>query len=680
MPNGEEFYSPRSVLQRVKTLKQTNGFQNLHYRMLKDQQLYDLFPFLPDDAVLRLEDKPIASDLPQTFADKVIAILSQNDIAVDVPQVADQQTRRANGDMELFNRGMLRAINREQFKMGRPDVISQLAYQVALRGWVIGRGFLNVRQNSRKVFPDVRIWDSMDSVWQMDSEGLSWMATNRLIPYDVAVAAQLDPSSTGMLRNGAENAVSVWEYQDRHYWCMVTDGIPQVNTGDNSDVRFITPPTPHNATDDEGQATCPGFVVSAGARVPRSLGDGMNTSDLKDTGESIYSAARDLFEELNYIMSLGRIQTVSRTFPKYHVKSDANEDVSEDIENPLTQTITTRQDTDINPIDTRVDRSAGVLEQYHITLDQAYRATLPELQYGESQRGYSGFALAQLGEDSQEKLLPFWATVERSVGHMLAGIKNQFQSGQWGAMDITGPQGYNGGRAQKLMDPRVIAQASDFDIQLVPKKRRVAPEVMAQVIQGYQSGLMSLEHALRVIGVPNPEYEKDRILVEQLEAADPILRLNAGIKAFARSGDIEQATFTRNALERIYYATQDAALIQSAESDLYLGQLAALLDSQNPFAAAMLIRDMQLLGAGPYAQAFPATPTPLSPYGAAQPSVQPSSPAAPRQAQGFTTGSYGSDTAYGTRTQEGAGVAAQNAQNARAPRQQNSRALVGARR
>ena len=650
------------ITTRIKRLKNIHSFSLLHGRMKQDQDFYDLNTFLRAKVLLPPDAVQHVSDIPRTYGDKVIAILSQQEIVVETPETPLQEIRRANSDLELFLRGMLRSVDDEQINISKPDIISQLAYQIAIRGWAVGRVLLNSKETSGRLFPDVNIWDAMNSVWQLDGDGIKWMATSKLIPYDIA-------QEHGLLRynpypqNSNENQILCWEYIDRQHYCLVTDGQPNNLGSDPSAGRFLVPPIAHGSFDTDGNPLCPGFVISNGARSPVNRMQGTNASDLQEVGESIYASARGPIADLNYIQTLWTQQAIDRTYPKYHVASEGGEkELDEAITDPENRVVRSRETTQVNRLDTEVDNSAGGLrQQYEIAYSNAVRATLPELTYGDPSRSFSGFALSQLDRNAQEKLLPFASSLERAVGRVMRLFKLHFQSSAVDTIEIIGPQGYNEGTVQKPISRLAIQVSSSFSIRLVPKYNRVTPEVLAQVIQATGSGLMSRKMALNLLGVPNASYEIDRLRMDQLEAIDPVLGLSAGVQAFARNGRLDQAQFAHRSLQRLYRSGEQEYFIRKAQGDLFLSELIYHLNRGNQFAAAQLIINMQAVGVGPFAQSLPATPTPLSPYGLPQPSL-------PNGGGGFTTGSTGSDSAYGTRPAATETTARQNTSNAQQPR------------
>ena len=664
-PGQVREYLPDTIVGRIKRLAQVNSFVQLQNRMRQDQEFYDLRMFLKANVILAPDTVPHISDIPRTYGDKVIAILAQNEIVVETPESPIQELRQANSDLELFLRGMMRSTDEEQTNISKPDIISQLAYQIAIRGWAVGRVFLNRKQTSNRIFPDVNVWDAMNSVWQLDGTGIKWMATSKLIPYDVAMEAQL-LQGTPYPQNANENQLLCWEYIDRQHYCVVADAQPDTQSPAFSTSRFLVPPIAHGVTDTDGNPLCPGFVIPNGARSPVNRQQGANTSDLQNVGESIYSSARGPIADLNYIQTLWQQQAIDRTYPKYQIATEGGEQgLEEAVTDPENQTVRTRETTEINRINTGADTSTGGLrEQYEVAYSNAVRATLPEITYGDPSRSFSGFALSQLDRNAQEKLLPYVASLERATAKMLKLVKIQFQSSPTEQLNIVGPLGYNEGTVQKVISRFTIQIASSFNIRLVPKYNRVTPEVLAQVIQGTQSGLMSRKLALNLLGVPNASYEIDRLRMDQLEAIDPILGLSAAVRAFARNGRRDQAQFAHRQLQQLYRGQEEIRFIQKTQNEILIGQLVGFLNQQNPFAAFQLLTNLQLLGIGPFAQQQPATPTPISPYGL---------PQANGGGSNFTTGSTGSDSAYGTRPPANEQTAAQNTSNAQQPRPDQNR-------
>ena len=643
-------------MSKIRTLSLTSAFRKLHERQETDQHIYDLHTVLPKGALLEEGALHHTSEIPKIYGDKVVAILSQHDITVKTPQTPYQELRAANRDLELFLRGMLRDINEEQTRLSNPDLISQLSYQIAMRGWGVGRVLLNRVPESGRLFPDVLVWDAMRSVWQMDGRGIKWMATSKLIPIDVGALAQ------GSLANQigqaqGNNAIVCWEYIDRENYCVVTDRAPSfnVNTSETG-ALFVVEPVPHGVVNSDNTPTCPGFVIAAGARTPMSVNEGSNESNFDQIGESIFAAARNPIAKLNYIESLWTQKAIDSANPKYQVASEGGEKgLIDDVADAEVKVVETRPETQISRINEDGSRLNDLLEQYRVALDDVIRSTLPDLLYGDPNRTFSGFALSQLDRNAQQKILPFLSSLSVTVAKILTLTKEQFQQVPR-AMPVIGALGYNGSAVQKDIDSFTIRQASRFEIDLVPKNLQVAPEILNQAISAVNSGIMSREQALRLMGVPNPQYELDRIRSEQLEANHPILALYETMRALANNGKQEQAQFIRSELEQLYFSQQEASYVQRASNQLYIRQLVAALAAGDEYAAGIIIRDMSVLGIAGFGPTNVPTPSPLSPFG--------NTPPAPNSVNRTS-----SDTAYGTRVQEGAATAEQNTQNARQPRQ-----------
>jgi hypothetical protein len=141
----------------------------LRSRMDMDHRLYRLEPFDAGDGY-----QSYTSNEPQTYADKIISWLAAADRVVRIPPAGNpRNSREVNNDKERFIIGAFRSANERLSNRLQPDLQSQLAWYITLRGWYAGRALL-VKRDENTTYVDITPWDIMHTYWGTDADGLSW--------------------------------------------------------------------------------------------------------------------------------------------------------------------------------------------------------------------------------------------------------------------------------------------------------------------------------------------------------------------------------------------------------------------------------------------------------------------------------------------------------------------------
>ena len=110
----------------------------LRTRMDADHKLYRLESYDAGDGY-----QSYTSNEPQTYADKIISWMASADVIIRIPPSGNPRNlRETNNDKERFLIGALRSANERLTRKLLPDLKSQLAWYISLRGWYAGRALL----------------------------------------------------------------------------------------------------------------------------------------------------------------------------------------------------------------------------------------------------------------------------------------------------------------------------------------------------------------------------------------------------------------------------------------------------------------------------------------------------------------------------------------------------------
>ena len=241
----------------------------LRTRMDADHKLYRLESYDAGDGY-----KSYTSNEPQTYADKIIAWMASADVIIRIPPSGNPRNlRETNNEKERFVIGALKSSDERLTRKLLPDLKSQLAWYISLRGWYAGRALL-VKKDEDTTYVDVTPWDPMHTFWGTDSDGLSWACYK-----PKKTKAEIENQYTvrlGDMRED-EDGIEVYDFYDREDNVVV---IPH---------RIIKKRTKH------GSNEVPVFLGPVGAN---PLIQSLEWSSIEDTvenyGESVFKGTRDI--------------------------------------------------------------------------------------------------------------------------------------------------------------------------------------------------------------------------------------------------------------------------------------------------------------------------------------------------------------------------------------------------
>ena len=318
-------YSADTLWQKIEDAFNSQDFSDLHRRMSIAKQVYDMGITLPDRSSIARDSAIYTSVIPREFVDKVVTQLSETSIVVNAHSSESPLVRQATEDLKHFVRGCFYTADAETTRQALPQVINQMAFQITLRGWLTVRSMMNIKtvQNIDTPFPEIEVWDSMDTVWDQDINGVAWMARKRTLP------AHFD----GKRRDNAVEGILVYEYIDRERYCVVTRDARyrQVSKGEgevqeNSEqTMFIIDPVEHFVYDSEGRKALPGIVLPCGSRT-RSHDTSMGLESLAKMGTSVLETLIPVIEQYNLMGTNWLTQELQDTERKMIYQTNAAND------------------------------------------------------------------------------------------------------------------------------------------------------------------------------------------------------------------------------------------------------------------------------------------------------------------------------------------------------------------
>ena len=559
----------------------------LRTRMDADHQLYKLDSYDAGDGF-----KSYTSNEPQTYADKVISWMTAADLVVRIPPNGNpRNTREVNNDKERFIIGALRSADERLSKRLVPSIRNQLAWYIALRGWYAGRALLT-KDGEDKTTIDITPWDPMHTYWGIGDDGLAW-ACYKVKKTQDEIEAQYGVR-LGESRSDIDG-INVYDYYDKEYNTVVVPG------------RFVKKRTPHGT---EGQV--PVFLGPVGAT---PLIQSMEWSSIEDTledyGESVFKATRGVYKNHNFMMSVMLELTARSRKQGLKVRSrDGTKTLDEDPYKEGTE-ISLGQGEEVEPL--------GLLEMANesgafmgLVAGEMQRGSIPHTVYGEIPFQLSGFAINTLRQGVESVLVPRVAAMERAYVSIANLLCDQYQSGAFKAMELSG-QDNNRMYFSEEITPARIRDGGDPEIKVVTRlpEDDMSRYGMAQIAREGQTPLLpDLWIRDNILGIQDADQVEDAVKEQIAERTLP----EAGVWS-------------------LYQASMKQGRDDLAQ--MYFGELVTML-----FAKARQISDT-LQGGGPGAQPGPPSsgpggvpagmpgPPPMPPPGVMPPAMAGVPPPAP---------------------------------------------------
>ena len=559
----------------------------LRTRMDADHQLYKLDSYDAGDGF-----KSYTSNEPQTYADKVISWMTAADLVVRIPPNGNpRNTREVNNDKERFIIGALRSADERLSKRLVPSIRNQLAWYIALRGWYAGRALLT-KDGEDKTTIDITPWDPMHTYWGIGDDGLAW-ACYKVKKTQDEIEAQYGVR-LGESRSDIDG-INVYDYYDKEYNTVVVPG------------RFVKKRTPHGT---EGQV--PVFLGPVGAT---PLIQSMEWSSIEDTledyGESVFKATRGVYKNHNFMMSVMLELTARSRKQGLKVRSrDGTKTLDEDPYKEGTE-ISLGQGEEVEPL--------GLLEMANesgafmgLVAGEMQRGSIPHTVYGEIPFQLSGFAINTLRQGVESVLVPRVAAMERAYVSIANLLCDQYQSGAFKAMELSG-QDNNRMYFSEEITPARIRDGGDPEIKVVTRlpEDDMSRYGMAQIAREGETPLLpDLWIRDNILGIQDADQVEDAVKEQIAERTLP----EAGVWS-------------------LYQASMKQGRDDLAQ--MYFGELVTML-----FAKARQISDT-LQGGGPGAQPGPPSsgpggvpagmpgPPPMPPPGVMPPAMAGVPPPAP---------------------------------------------------
>jgi len=497
----------------------------LRNRMDIDHQLYRLNPYDAGDGY-----QSYTSNEPQTYADKIISWMAAADRVIRIPPAGNPRSNReVNNDKERFIIGAFRSADERLSNRLLPDLQSQLAWYITLRGWYAGRALL-VKRDENTTYVDITPWDIMHTYWGTDADGLSWACyktkkTRSEIErqYNVRLGTERED----------DDGIDVYDFYDREDNFVA---IPH---------RFIKKRTRHTPEADEECGSVPVFLGPVGAN---PLIQSLEWSSIEDTyedyGESVFKSTREIYNNHNFMMStMLELTARSRKQGLKITSRDGTKTLEEDPYKEGTE-ISLAQGEDIQPLGLlEVARETGAF--MGMVSGEMQRGSIPHSVYGELQFQLSGFAINTLKQGVETVLSPRIMALQRAYTQISNLLCDQYSSGAFTAMELSGRDN-NRMYFSETITPERVKEGGTVEITVVPRLPQddMSKYSMAQIAREGPTPLMpDLWIRDNILGIQDADQTEDAIKEQIAERTLPEAGLWSLYQASLKQGRDDLAQF-----------------------------------------------------------------------------------------------------------------------------------------
>ena len=540
------------LVDQINEVWESPGFRTRRTRMENDYGLYRMNPY---DAGTGYQS--YTSNAPKILADKIMSYLSNAQMSVRVPLSLEVADRAGGSSKEKFVIGALNLADERMQRFGQPSVREQLAFHIVLRGWYAGRTMLNKREDGT-TFVDITPFDPLHICYEMDDQGIVWLAhkskrsaTSVKTRYNVDVEPTIEGETSG--------GVTVWDYYSRTENAVIV-------VGDKEEHKYGKKLPKHNVRDMDGNPCAPVFLGAVGP-APWVQDDLSGDDTARDYGESIFSANRTLYEDLNFAMSAYKTLVRRAVRRPYKIISPDG---------------TTTLDTDPWQDGSEVPLPAGtdisLMDEITMPLDtgnfvglisgEIQRGGLSNVSYGELPFAISGFAAKVLQEGSSHQIEPRVKAMTACYKQMTEIVSMQYETGGFSALDVRGRHNDISNYFNEEIKPADLEGAGAIDIKFGVRMPQDEPQLvtMAQMMRDGERPLAPDEWIWEnVMQINDVDQFKNAISAQQAHTTEPKALLLTLIEGLMQTGEQEKAMIYLDLLRKTLKQDQQQEAAQDAQ-------------------------------------------------------------------------------------------------------------------
>lgn len=539
--------TPEHITSLVETFEQDH--QELRDRFESD---YDLAmsgatvidPIVPQDGTPNFEK--FVSNGPAAFLDKMVSWVSGAALKLQMEYGQDTRVEReALDDAERFFYGCFQA-NDERLELRTElPLQDQLAWYACARGWLTGRCVMVTDPLTGEVNADITPWDPLHTSWATGSRGLLWIChrsrrtLGQVVEEFGGDAAQWQAGTVGP-GSGGEPELDVYDFWSDQFNAVVIGK------------EYALPPTPH-AGALLRVPRVPGYVVPVGSRpmIIRGKTSGSATlrSAVADYGESVFRSNRNLYDKLNFAMS---VRLTLAALARSRAYTLTSQDGSKTLKsNPYAAGAgTPLAEGDKLELLPLLESGRDNEEVVQFLMGEIQRGSIPFPAYGELGLAISGYAIKLLLQGIDSPLAPILKAMNSAYRQMCALLKDQYLTRAFGSMELSGLD-----RNRKWFRATVTPdRLQGIGIPKVALEARIPQDDLGkmQLVQMAREGNPPYlpDQYLRdtISGLPDTDLVQDQLDMQEAQRLLPTARLLNLMRASERRGDHLQAALYQGEL------------------------------------------------------------------------------------------------------------------------------------
>ena len=478
------------------------------------------------------------SNGPAAFLDKMVSWVSGAALKLQMEYGKDTRVERAVlDDAERFFYGNFQANDERLERKLELPLQDQLGWYACARGWLAGRSTLVKDAQTGETYADISPWDPLHTSWSVGSRGLLWICnrTKRTLGQvlDEYGGTEGQWRAKGSVDSGGEPELDIYDWWNGWVNAVVIGK------------EYAKQPTPH------GSPRTPGFVAAVGPRPQVIRGTATLRSSLADYGESVFRSNRNLYDKLNFAMSVQLTLAALARSRAYTLTGGDGTTLPAD--NPYlpggATPLPEGYKLELLPL---LESGRDNQQLVQFILGEIQRGSIPFPAYGELGLAISGYAIKLLlqGIDS-----PLSGPVKamNSVYRQITGLlKDQYLTGSFGPMELSGMD-----RNRKWFQATITPERlQGIGVPRVSLEANIPQDDMGkmQYAQAAREGpvpLFSDRWLRNYLGQPDTDLVEDEISEQEAGRLLPAARLFTLMRGAGARGDMNMAKLYYGELIRI---------------------------------------------------------------------------------------------------------------------------------
>lgn len=504
----------------------------LHQRMDSDMDRYHLKPYAGEidengkDVLAGY--KKFTSNDPQTVMNLALHLgsIAKRMVRVQSPR-ANEQQREWDNMKELFALGVISAANRRRSELDQPELQDALFSQSLFRGRTCQRVVLVKEETGEtdmfgmpvtRTYVDVCDWDPRNSYWGMGRNGMVWACEkSHLSRADIIAYWGVDPADYDEGdgdREDYDRLYPVYDYLDEEENLVVLGS------------QKVLKQAPHGMKRDRTQGRVPVAGVKAETRPQFRASEGTDYEEFY--GESLYRADREIFDQMNFMLSV-MSETAKRSIkqPLLVMSKDGSLTLDEGDPRMSGQQVSLSTDNNEALIPLPPLEILPTFNQLlSVSSGMMQRGSFNETSFGVTPFQLSGFAIQTLRQSILGPMTPHIKAVRRTFEQMLNILCDSYASGGFDMMEVSGRmQDPQRTYFSQTVDPQIVALGGEIEVEIVaelPQDDSSKVALAQMLMDGPQGPVADMRFIREYLGFQDPEQMERAVWEQQAARGNPV--------------------------------------------------------------------------------------------------------------------------------------------------------------